>query len=46
MSYSIAADLISGAPEFDTSRHFRSVALNEINYLEVILGFSCGGTFY
>jgi len=32
-------------PEFDSSRHFRKSAPNEINNLEVIFAFSCGGTF-
>ena len=32
-------------PEFDSSRHFRKSALNEINNLEAIFAFSCGGTF-
>jgi tripartite-type tricarboxylate transporter receptor subunit TctC len=32
-------------PEFDSSRHFRKSALNEINNLEAIFTFSCGGTF-
>jgi hypothetical protein len=35
-----------GAPEFDSSRHFRKVAFNEINNLEVIFAFFCGGTFW
>jgi hypothetical protein len=33
------------APEFDSSRHFRKSALNEINNLEALFAFSCGGTF-
>jgi uncharacterized protein YjbI with pentapeptide repeats len=38
---------LSGAnlPEFDSSRHFRKSALNEINNLEAIFTFYCGGTF-
>jgi hypothetical protein len=32
-------------PEFDSSRHFRKSALNEINNLEAIFTFYCGGTF-
>jgi hypothetical protein len=37
--------LVTWAPEFDSSRHFRTAAFNEINNLEAIFAFSCGGTF-
>ena len=33
-------------PEFDSSRHFRQVDFNEINHLEAIFTFFCGGTFF
>lgn len=33
-------------PEFDSSRHFRHAYSNEINNLEAIFAFFCGGTFY
>ena len=32
--------------EFDSSRHFRQVDFNEINHLEAIFTFFCGGTFF
>ena len=32
------------SPEFDSSRHFRKSAFNEINNLEAIFAFWCGGT--
>jgi len=34
----------AGSPEFDSSRHFRKSAFNEINNLEAIFAFWCGGT--
>ena len=33
-------------PEFDSSRHFRHAYSNEINNLEAVFAFFCGGTFY
>ena len=33
------------SPEFDSSRRFWQVGLNEINNLAAIFSFSCGGTF-
>ena len=35
-----------GTLEFDSSRHFRQVVFNEINHLEAIFTFFCGGTFF
>ena len=37
---------VPDTPEFDSSRHFRQVDFNEINHLEAIFTFFCGGTFF
>jgi PiT family inorganic phosphate transporter len=41
----ILGAVMAKAPEFDSSRHFRKSAPNEINNLEALFAFYCGGTF-
>ena len=41
----LRAWLKDSPPEFDSSRHFRTAAFNEINNLEAIFAFFRGGTF-